>query len=149
MSILQDPYALAALASLIIQIVVLFLLVFGYTLKRKLKYRSHGIVMASAVVLHLITILTIMIMSFGLIVSMYIVPAPFDLISIVGLIHGVAGSIAFALGVLLVAAWRFRTDVKGCFKRKNIMLVTITLWVIALALGITLYAIFYGPLILS
>jgi len=149
MSILQDPYAVLALASLIIQIVVLFLLVYGYTLKRKLKFRSHGIVMASAVILHLTSILAIMIMSFALLLSEFIIPAPFDAISMMGLIHGVAGSIAFALGVVLVAAWHFSSDVKGCFKRKNIMRVTITLWVLALVLGIALFAIFYGPLILG
>lgn len=149
MSILQDPYAVLALASLIIQIVVLFLLVYGYTLKRKLKFRSHGLTMALAVILHLTTILAIMIMSFGFLLSDLIIPAPFDAISMIGLIHGVAGSIAFALGVVLVGAWHFSSDVKGCFKRKNLMRITITLWLLALVLGIALYAIFYGPLILG
>jgi hypothetical protein len=105
--------------------------------------------MALAVILHLTTILAIMIMSFGFLLSDLIIPAPFDAISMIGLIHGVAGSIAFALGVVLVGAWHFSSDVKGCFKRKNIMRITITLWLLALVLGIALFAIFYGPLILG
>jgi uncharacterized membrane protein YozB (DUF420 family) len=149
MSIFEDPYVFLAFASLIIQVVVLFLLFYGYILKRKQKYRVHGIVMASALVLHLTTILAIMIMSFNLLLSIYIVPAPLDPISVIGLVHGIAGSIAFVLGVLIVAAWHFNKDVKGCFKRKNLMRVTITLWIVALVLGIALFAIFYGPLIMG
>ena len=77
--------------------------------------------------------------------SQYIIPVPLDSISIIGVIHGVAGSIAFALGVMLVAAWHFSRDVKGCFKRKNIMRVTITLWVLALVLGIASLRHFLWP----
>jgi uncharacterized membrane protein YozB (DUF420 family) len=149
MSLFEDPYVVLAFASLIIQIFVLFLLFYGYILKRKLKFRTHGLVMASAVILHLSTIFAIMIMSFRLLFSYYIVPAPLDVISVIGLIHGIAGSIAFVLGVIVVAAWHFSKDVEGCFKRKNLMRITLTLWIIALVLGIALFAIFYGPLILG
>lgn len=145
-----DPYTLIGTASLIIQIVVFFMLLLGYQSKRKQKFRKHGIVMAIALVLHLVTILVIMIPSFTLaVVPEFIIPDPTMVISLVGLIHGVTGIIAVVLGGYLVAAWRFKTDASGCFKRKQTMRITITVWFLSLILGIVLYALFYGPLLMG
>ncbi|HSV50230.1 MAG TPA: hypothetical protein VLH35_07925 [Candidatus Acidoferrales bacterium] len=143
-----DIYTLIGTASLIIQIVVLILLFLGYSYKRKLKFRQHGLAMATAVVLHLVTILAIMIPSFALaVLPQYIVPQPLMLVSLVGLIHGITGIVAIVLGLYLVAAWGFRVDFTDCFRRKKIMPITLTVWLVALILGIILYAIFYGPLL--
>ena len=134
-----------ATASLALQIVVFVLLVVGFYYKRRQKFRRHGTVMASAVGLHLITILAVMIPSFVLaIVPEYIVPEPLMLVSLAGLFHGVFGLVAIGLGIYLVAAWGFRRDVQGCFKRKRIMDLTITLWFVALILGFVIYGLFYG-----
>jgi len=106
--------------------------------------------MAIALVLHLVTILVIMIPSFTLaVVPEFIIPDPTMVISLVGLIHGVTGIIAVVLGGYLVAAWRFKTDSSGCFKRKQTMRITITVWFLSLILGIVLYALFYGPLLMG
>jgi hypothetical protein len=135
-------------ASLALQIVVLFLLSYGLLLKKKFKYRQHGFMMATAVIVHLVMIFYIMIPSFVLaVVPDYIVTSPFEVTSIVGLIHGILGSLAVALGAWLVVAWRFNRDFNGCFARKKLMLPTLTVWVTALLLGIILYAIFVGPLL--
>jgi uncharacterized membrane protein YozB (DUF420 family) len=143
-----DPITLIGNASLIIQIVVLLLLFLGISYKRKLNFRMHGLVMATAVALHLVTIIVIMIPSFALaILPEYIVLQPLLLVSLVGLIHGVTGIAALVLGLYLVAAWGFRVDVKGCFKRKQAMRLTFMVWLVALIFGIWLYAIFYGPLL--
>lgn len=143
-----NPYVLIGTATLIIEITVLFLLLLGYSFKRKFKYRSHGFTMTGAVILHLISILSIMIPSFVLaVVPDFIIPQPLLLVSLVGLIHGVAGLVAIALGLYLVVAWRFRVDVSGCFGRKKIMPIALSVWVLALILGIVLYAIFYGPML--
>jgi uncharacterized membrane protein YozB (DUF420 family) len=144
-----DPYTLIGTTSLIIQVIVFFLLIFGYQSKRKQKVRRHGIVMASALILHLVAILVIMIPSFVLaVVPEFIIPDPLMMISLVGLIHGITGVLAIILGGYLVAAWRFQLDVSGCFKRKQIMRATITVWFIALVLGVVIYALFYGPLLM-
>lgn len=144
----DDPYVLGAFVSLVIQIVVLGLLLYGYAVKRQLKFRQHGIIMAIAVFLHLSTILVIMIPSFVLaVVPYYIIPFPAEAISITGLIHGIAGIIAIVLGLGLVGAWRFSKDFQGCFKRKNFMRITITAWIIALLLGFVLYGLFYWSLL--
>jgi uncharacterized membrane protein YozB (DUF420 family) len=141
-----DTITLVATVSLIIQIVVLLLLVVGYFYKLKLKYYPHGAVMAIAVILHLITIFAVMVPSFVLgVIPYYVIPEPLMLISLSGVIHGVLGIVAIVLGVYLVAAWAFRRNVKGCFKRKNVMRLTLVLWFASLILGFLLYAIFYGP----
>lgn len=53
MALLNDPYALVATASLAIQVIVLFLLLNGYMLKRRGVFRRHGFIMTLAVFLHL------------------------------------------------------------------------------------------------
>jgi len=143
-----DTVVLTITASLIIQIIVFFMLLYGYLLKRKQKFRQHGIVMASALIIHLIMIFYVMIPSFVYaVVPHYILVAPQEIVSIIGLIHGILGPIAVVLGIGLVATWRFQKNVEGCFKRKKFMLPTLAFWLATLALGIMLYAIFIGPLI--
>jgi uncharacterized membrane protein YozB (DUF420 family) len=150
MALLNDPFALIATTSLIIQVIVLFLLLYGYLLKRRLKFRQHGITMTAAVILHLVMIFVIMIPSFVLaVVPNYILPKPLEIVSIVGLIHGIAGVLAASLGVWRVASWRFRRDFKGCFNKKKYMLATMIIWLTALSLGIILYTIFYWPILIS
>lgn len=149
MALLNNPFALIATTSLTIEIIVLFLLLYGYMLKRKLKFRRHGITMAVAVVLHLIMIFAIMIPSFVLAVFPdFIVPNISGMISVVSLIHVVAGALAVSLGVWLVASWRFQ-DLKGCFTKKRFMLLTMIVWLVSLFFGIVLYTIFYWAILMS
>lgn len=142
----MDIFTLIGLASLLLQITVLALLGYGYILKRKLRFRYHGLVMAASALLHLGFVLGIMIPSLVLaVIPDYIVAAPLTLVSIVGLIHGVLGTVTVTLAVWLVFAWRFKRDFSGCFSRKKVMLPTLVLWVVTLLLGVVLFAIFYGP----
>jgi uncharacterized membrane protein YozB (DUF420 family) len=143
MALLYNSFTLIATTSLTIQIIVLFLLLYGYMLKRQLKFRRHGITMFAAVVLHLVMIFAIMIPSFVLgVVPSFIVPNISGMISVVSLIHVVVGASAVSLGVWLVASWRFR-DLKSCFTKKKFMLWTMIIWLVSLFLGIVLYTIFY------
>jgi|YelNatPaOPRAMG01_1025707.scaffolds.fasta_scaffold49795_2 hypothetical protein len=141
-----DIYFAVGTLSLTIQIAIIALLIYGYNLKRKFKFHQHGKIMATAVILHLITIATTMVPAYVLaVIPFYILKAPLMLVSVVGLIHSVAGSTAFALGIWLVAAWGFKKDFNGCFIRKRFMVAIFCVWMVALSLGILLYAIFYGP----
>jgi uncharacterized membrane protein YozB (DUF420 family) len=135
-------------SSLIVQLIVFLLLIVGYIYKRKQKYRLHGLVMTSAVVIHLVAIFAIMIRSFvQAIVPEFILVNPIELVSIVSLIHGVLGATAAILGTWRVVSWRFRKDLTGCINKKKYMLVTITVWSAALIFGIALYLIFLPSLL--
>jgi len=133
----MDYYQIAATISLIFQIVVLVLLFAGMGLKGRKKFRQHGIVMLTAVVLHTIIILAWMVPSFSLSFAGSINFA--DIIVVIILVHAFMGIAADLLGIWLVASWRLRADMKTCFAKKSLMRVTVTLWLIALFLGIVLY----------
>ncbi len=148
MAFLNNSVGLIITANLVIQIVVLFLLTYGYVLKRKLRFRHHGIVMSTALILHLIMVVFIMIPSFVFaVIPEYIVPTPLTATSVVALIHGILGSVALLLGTWIVASWWFRKNIQGCISRKKIMLKILTVWVFSLVIGIILYAIFIGPVL--
>jgi len=150
MTLLNDPFALIATTSLVIQVIVLFLLLYGYLLKRRLKFRQHGITMFAAVVLHVAMVFVIMIPSFVLaVIPHYILLTPLEIVSVVGLLHGITGSLAILLGVWLVASWRFRKDFKGCFNKKKIMRGTMVVWVASLLFGVAVYTIFYWAVLMS
>jgi uncharacterized membrane protein YozB (DUF420 family) len=124
--------------SLVVELVALGLLIFGYNFKRHSKYRQHGIAMAVAVVLHLLTIFSWMIWSFLSLFSGTSIDF-FNPLILATLAHVTLGIIAASLGVWLVASWHLQANVQKCFGRKRIMLATITLWFTAIALGIILY----------
>jgi uncharacterized membrane protein YozB (DUF420 family) len=138
-----DNYILAiATATLIIQIVVLALLIFGYRLKRQTKFRPHGFIMATALILHAIVIAIVMIPVFALIIrSPHLLS--FNPAVITGIIHGTLGVITLVSGGFLVASWRFKKNVTPCFKNKKIMRWTMVIWVTTLVLGIILYYLLY------
>ena len=130
-------------ASLVIQVIVLFLVLYGYQLSRLLKFRQHGVVMATAVFAQLAAVFAIMVPSFVISVfPHYIVTQTLKLVSVVSLFHEVTGGLALGLGVWFVGSWRFRKNFKGCFNRRKPMVATIVTWVAALIFGIALYTIF-------
>lgn len=123
-------------SSLVIQLVVLGLLLGGIWLKAMKKFRQHGIIMLIAVVLHAVMVFAWMIpiyRSFSGSINLA------DLITVIIPVHALAGIVALILGIWLVASWRLQTDMKTCFAKKNVMRVTITIWLIALIIGIILY----------
>jgi hypothetical protein len=60
----------------------------------------------------------------------------FTVIIFVQAFTGIASTI---LGIWLVASWRLQVNMKTCFAKKNVMRVTILLWLITLIIGIVLY----------
>lgn len=135
---IPESYLIMATLSLVIELTVIGLLIFGYMFKRGKNYRRHGIIMTTAVVLHLITIFSWMLIQFISFFTTFAVNFT-DPIILVALIHAPLGAIAASLGIYLVGAWHLQLDVQGCFGRKRIMLTTITIWSTAIALGIILY----------
>jgi hypothetical protein len=103
--------------------------------------------MLTAVVLHTITILFAMIPSFILSFSS---PGSIDFANalvVATLVNGFLGNATLLLGVWLVASWRLKADIKTCFAKKDIMQLTITIWLIALFLGIFMNRNFYAPIL--
>ena len=111
-------YQLGATVSLVIQIVVLFLLFGSIWLKGKKRYRQHGIMMFTAVVLHTIVILAWMVPSFSTLFSHTSSINLADMITLTIMIHTFTGIAAVILGFWLVASWRLQVDVKTCFAKK-------------------------------
>jgi hypothetical protein len=144
----MDLHVIIGLASCVFQIIMLLLLFYGLILKRKTKFKEHGIIMFLATFAHLVLVLMIMIPSFALAVVPYFLASPFDIVSIIGLIHGVLGTLAVASGLLLVLSWRLSKDVSGCFKRKKVMMPTFVIWATSLVLGLVLFWIYYGPILM-
>ncbi|MGE5533725.1 MAG: hypothetical protein ACM3UL_02085 [Ignavibacteria bacterium] len=148
MALLNNSFAIIITSNLVIQIVVLILLGYGYILKKNLKFRQHGIVMSISLILHFIMAMIVMIPSFVLaVIREYIIPYPSGTPSIVSLIHVVLGSIALTFGVWIVGSWRFSKNFQGCFNRKKYMKKTLVVWCASLVFGIVLYGIFIGPVL--
>ncbi len=136
--------------SLVLQLAVLTLVLYGYVLYRKLKLRQHGIIMALAVLIHLGAVFGIMLPSFVFaVLPEYILVHPLGLTSLVSLVHEVTGAVALGLGIWFVAAWRFRKSFAGCFNRRWAMLATLIIWVAALLFGVTLYTIFNWTILMG
>jgi len=147
MSLLTNPYFLIPTIALLIQIIVLALLIYGYMLYKRLVFQRHGKIMAWAVVLHLIAIFAIMIPSLVLaVIPEYIIRHSFGIASIITLIHAPLGITAVSLGAWFVIAWRYQ-GLKGCFNRKKLMIATMITWLVSLFFGITLYSVFYWYLL--
>ena len=137
-----------ATVSLVIQIIVLALLTVAVVLKNRKKFREHGILMTTSVVLHIITILYVMVPSFS---SFFSSPGTIviDVIVIISFIHVALGLIAVALGIWLTASWHFKTDLQRCFSNKKLMKPTLTMWVTAILLGVIMYITFWVGLLFS
>jgi uncharacterized membrane protein YozB (DUF420 family) len=144
MSLFNSPYLLFATLSLTLQAIVMLLLLYGYWLKRKAKFVQHAQVMTTALILHLALIFTIMLPALILaLVPIFVIPHLFELTSLVTLAHASLGAVAVSLGLWLVLSWRRSGGLEGCFKRRKIMLVAISVWLAALFFGFALYTILY------
>ena len=127
-----------AFANLVIQIAVLLLIGLSLFLKKKKKFTWHGNVMLVAV---LITgVLVVSHMGPSLIYLLREEIPVLDPIALVGLFHGIVGIIAEFLGIWLVGTWAYvQADIKYCIKRKKLMRVILTFWVLALSVGVLYY----------
>ncbi len=141
----MDFYLLVATISLAMQLVVLVLLVTAYGLKRQKKFRQHGILMFTSVILHIITVLIIMVPSFS-VIAFTITGLP-SMVILLAVIHAVFGLSTLALGIWITLSWRFRQSLQYCTPKRLVMRTTFILWVITISIGVTLYFSLYLPLL--
>jgi hypothetical protein len=142
----MDFYLLVSTLTLVIQLVVFALLIVGFTLKRRKSFLQHGFLMVSAVFLHLISVLIIMVPSFEAI-TFTVTALPVTIVAL-SIIHAVFGLTALVLGIWISASWRFRQGLQYCAPKKSLMLVTFVVWTIAILIGVALYFILYMPLMI-
>ena len=132
-------------ASLIFQIIMLLFLVLGFlTVRVRRAFLRHGILMTSALVLHTISILLVMVPSMlamrGLFQNLS------STLAMIFVLHASLGSLVEVLGVYFVAVWVLeRASVKSCFGRKKLMQANIVLWIASVLVGVYGYILFYPP----
>ena len=127
-----------AFANLLIQIIIVLLIALSLLLKRKKKFVWHGNVMLVAVLINGVLVLGHMGPSLIYLLRQE-VPA-LDPVALVGLFHGIVGSVGEFLGVWLVGTWAYvQSETKYCVKRKKLMRIILAFWVFALGLGLLYY----------
>ncbi|MHA1933882.1 MAG: hypothetical protein ACW97A_01255 [Candidatus Thorarchaeota archaeon] len=128
--------------NLIIQIALLVLLLIGVARRRTLRF--HGTIMATAIIVNIITVLTIMGPSLVL-YSNLIIAAPFSPGNLITIIHVILGLVALLSG--LIFSIRFMLAIRrsgplACGTRRMMQL-TALLWISSLIGGIGFYMYFY------
>jgi len=108
----MNIYFLASTVTLIIQLVILVLLFWGFSLQRRKRFYQHGTLMAAAVVLHLILVLIVMIPSL-VVITITISGFSTTIIALLAA-HGVLGLTTLILGIWLTVTWRFRQTLQYC-----------------------------------
>ena len=129
---------------LILQMIILFLLILGLPFARKRTEKKnvtkHGYLTTSALVLHTVTILVVMVPSlyanFGSIGELSLLP------SIVVWLHATTGIVAEILGIILVASWASKPlQQMSCAKMKWLMRPTFTVWTVSLVVGAAIHIV--------
>jgi hypothetical protein len=123
-----------------LQLAFLAILFVSMGLKIQKKFRLHGIAMLSAVLLHLVSVVIVMIPSYANLLPLLSESALSALV-IALLIHGVIGFVTATLAVWIVASWRLRQSLKYCMPKKKAMRLTLILWVITDILAFLLYVV--------
>jgi len=113
-------------------------------MKRRKMIRAHGIIMLLAVVVHSLTLLTIMMPSFSSSLIPHILENFATPMSIISIFHGVTGLLALLFGIWIVAAWHLSPSTQACYRKKFAMRITLVLWLIALILGFAIYLNLYA-----
>ncbi len=122
--------------NMILQLIILATLLIGiYYVKRiKKNFVKHRLFMGGAIILNVVSIFLIMGSSF-LVFLPYMIKEFYEITSFTTLIHGITGSLGIILG--LVFLFKHPRNLRLWMK------VTVTLWIIALLLGIAFYVNFY------
>jgi uncharacterized membrane protein YozB (DUF420 family) len=123
--------------SLILQLIVLAMLIYGYLRFRASDIKGHGFVLCAATVVHIGSILLRMIPA--IYSDPQFISITLDLLSLIHWSHVALGLIPPTLGVYLSLRWIIhRTDTRYC-TGKWIMRITFITWIISLLFGIVMY----------
>jgi hypothetical protein len=107
-------------------------------LKRKKQFVWHGNVMLVAVLIN--GLLVISHMGPSLIYLLREEIPVLDPVALVGLFHGIIGTVAEFLGIWLVGTWAYvQEETKYCVQRKKLMRIILVFWVLSLGVGVIYY----------
>jgi hypothetical protein len=134
--------ATIAFLSLVLQIVTLSIVIFGYIMKRRMKFIVHGTMMLVAVILQFFSFLLIMGPAFIIIIENGLSQRPV-LLSIVTLFHAGLGGVSLTAGIWIAGSWHLQTSIVKCIQKRHIMRYLIITWILTLILGVTLYLMTY------
>jgi uncharacterized membrane protein YozB (DUF420 family) len=143
LGIFSPNSALITDVNLLIQILSFVIISIGIGYKIKKKFKIHGILMGSGIILHLLFFVVAMWPSFS---------GAFDFFttstSLLGVqamwIHAILGLITLILGLYVVVSWLLHvSNISSCFKKKRIMDVILISWLTSLVFGIVTYLSFY------
>jgi uncharacterized membrane protein YozB (DUF420 family) len=129
--------------NLIMQIIMVIIIFISLVYKNRLEFKMHGILMALAVVLHIISLVAVMGPSFAQAYD-YFTTATSEFAVQTTWIHAIPGVIAMILGIFLIVGWALRpANLAACSRNKRLMDLTVLLWVVSLVFGIVSYVAFY------
>ncbi len=129
--------------NLALQVIMFVIIVISLFYKNKKRFNIHGGLMGIAVILHILTFLTVMGPIFFGQFSAFVDYISYPEIQTTW-IHAIPGAIAMIMGILLVGAWAVRpSNVAACSRRKRLMDVTVLLWLVSLIFGIATYILLY------
>jgi len=135
--------SLVADTNLILQVVILLMLLLGVFQAKRRKFQAHHTWMTVAVIANAALIIAVMNPSFFRILP-FALRNPGANKSTVIWPHMLLGAIAELLGVYLVLATNMgASDISHRRNFKWLMRITFSLWVLALAVGIVLYFVWY------
>jgi len=129
--------------NLILQIIILFVLLVSVTFKKRGNFKMHGSLMGLAVVLNAISFFLVMGPSFA--GSAGFIQREFSSVGVLTVLaHALTGALAEILGIWVVGEWLLHSmETKACVKRKKVMRGIVSLWFVAIILGIAVYVIYY------
>ncbi|UCD26630.1 MAG: hypothetical protein JSV75_00365 [Candidatus Bathyarchaeota archaeon] len=135
---------LASDLNLLLQVFIFILLTGGVTIaKFRRGFNRHGTVMGIAVFLNTISMAIVMIPSLQGFRGLF--SMPFSDAALIVLSHSIMGTVVEVLGIWLVGVWLIN-KIRACARRKNVMRVTVFLWLIELLVGIYIYIMLYLPI---
>jgi hypothetical protein len=122
--------------NIVVQISILLLILISLYFKKKRKYVWHGNVMFLTVIVN------------GLLLISHMGPSlrfVFDeptLVTLLGFIHAGIGAFAEFFGIWIAGKWAFGgSETKYCITKRNLMRITLILWITALILGLLFYGL--------
>ncbi len=137
----MNYYLLVATISLVFQLAVLVLLVAGFQLKKRFRFRLHGFTMLVALVMHIVAVGAIMIPAFVISLIPKTLEEPLSLVGILSPLHAALGSITIIIAGLIIGSWRFRKSTKFCAPKRKLMRAAFILWLVSLSIGILFYLV--------